>query len=548
MRHSMIAILLCACASGISMKHPTAVEVDRAAEIEANYREFQEELTDGDYDKAKATVDQKKVDHRKVVEAVLTAMWRKMQTNRDIESVQKIAQKFELDRPTELVFAQSAFNYSLKNKHCELAADLAFWFHLEPSYADRAIHCALLAYGPKHPEDVARLACTRPGTKKLLNQLMDGWFGSFKQNSPDKRNYLLMGGIAALCTFRADQYVDLFNIGMEEKKFDFALDMLTTPAKKGIIIKDSQLLYRLLYQAGFDTPKSGLLGLANNGLLGQNKSSQTRLEELVFAKRMLEESNFKKTPEDYDRFIAAAVSQFQCGIAATVAIGQDLPDNVVEALYLNPGCLGGNLYQVSAALVPLKKADWFFDLSLQAHEYYFARNLFEKFDLGNSYFDRIIDAAILARDFDDILEFDPPSGEDKQNYQDRILERIMDLDEEWYVVRYAVAQPAYQENWYAWVDRAYLHALRRGAFQLAADIAEKNNTPEFMVWGINLAFESACKDGNLKEAEIIARRYLDKQALQRVAVLYYQKSLIEARKRKQQECKSSDTWCVEQVK
>ena len=72
---------------------------------------------------------------------------------------------------------------------------------------------------------------------------------------------------------------------------------------------------------------------------------------------MLDKGNFNKTAVDYDNFIAVAIAKYQCGLAATVAFQQKLPDSAIEAIFLNPKCLGRNLREVDMAFVYPQKAE-----------------------------------------------------------------------------------------------------------------------------------------------------------------------------------------------
>lgn len=480
MRYVMIAMLLCACASFISRRRLTV------AEVEANYQEFYKEFTAGNYNEAKIIAYQKNVDRRRVVTVVTTAMWQKVILNQAIGvgQAKAISQTFQLDREIEAAFARKIFEYLVINNSCEVAADLVLYFDLGLTYADKAINCAQ----PYPSFQRAHLACRRPSIKDLQSKLKDGWIENFKQSRPDQRDYDSMAKIAVICSLTADQYADLFAIGIEDK-------------------------------------------------------------QLAFALAILEKGDFKKTSSDYDKFIAMAVARFQCGVAAAVTLKYKLPDATVEALFLNRKCFGGNFREVDLGLVPPKKIFWFFDLSLQAQEYTLARNLVEKFQLADPYFDRIVDEAINARAFDEIIDLDPPEDYDKHLYKNQILERIMDLDEEWFVARYVITRV---ENWKAWIERAYLHALRRGAFELAADLAKKHELLEFTRWGIALAFDGACQAQNLDEAETIVRHHkLEREALNRVVLLRYQKNKKEAKKkqlelrrRQKRECQKGDDWCV----
>lgn len=411
MRQIFIAVFLCACASVHSAR--------RAAPVysEADFREFYREFVSGRYNSAKAIAARKSVDKQRVIETVLTEMWQEVMLSRGagVTKAKELSRQFQLGRATETVFAKNAFAYLIKFKSCENAANVVFSFNLGPTYADKAIDCAKFVYSPNHLE-VARLACLRPGAKERLNSLIAGLVKSFKQTSAAYRDYEVMSVIVAMCPLTGNQYSELFAVGVEDKQFRFA-------------------------------------------------------------RAVLKKNEFKKTAADYQNFIAAAVAHFQCGLAATVAIEYGLPNDIVEAVFLNPKCFGNTLSEIDLEVIPFQKSIWLFDLSLQAHEYLFARNLVDRFNLADAYFNRIVDEAVSAKDFSQIIEFDPPTDWDKNLYQDQVLDKILDLNEEWFVVLYAVSNAKSgdaEKNWYNWVERAYLRALRRGAFELAAGIAEKH--------------------------------------------------------------------------
>ena len=550
MRYTMIAVLLCACAHFTPVNRPTS------AEAEANYQEFYKEFTAGRHSEAKIIADKKKVDRHKVVKVVLAAMGQQVVGGGVISEAKEISRKFKIDRATELAFAQNAFDFSILNRHCDIAADIAFFFNLGSTYADGAINCAVSKYGMSLPFSsyAARVACSRTGTKNLQSKLIAEWLEAFQQSERDHNDYVSIEEIVTLCPINAKQYSDLFAISLGDRQLDFTLVVITAIVQNNDVIMDTQPLYRLLYQAVFDTPltKTGASVLADK-LRGINRDPLSPMKKLMLAKEMLETADFKKVPADYTIFIVASVANFQCGFAVNTMLEQKLPDEVVEALFLNPKCLGGTLIELNMDLISPEKVDWFFDLSLQAHEYVLAKDLIDRFVITDeTYFTRIVDAAMAVRDFDVIVELDPPAGWDKRIYRDNIMDQIMDLGEEWFVVRYATSKISiYQysntENWYAWIERAYLHALHRGAFELAAEISSKSRAIEYRLWGIDLAFELACKT-NLKEAEAIARRYLDKAALNRVVLLKYKKLRAEDKQRKTRDCQEGDDWCVQQVK
>ena len=501
----MIAVLLCACAS-----LPSGRRVLTAAEVEANYQEFYKELNSEQkepaigpntdhYAKAKAIADQKKVNRGRVVKAVTTVMWQKVILTKEIGvgEAKDISKMFQLDSATETDFALKVFNFLVTNDLCETAADLVVSFNMGSAYADKAINCAQASPGADYVK-VAHLACRRPGTKELQSKLINDWVENFKRTLPDQRDYDPIGVIAAICPLTADQYSELFAIVLKDKK-------------------------------------------------------------VSFAKAILEKDSFKKIPADYDNFIAMAVAEYECGMAATVAIKYKLFDTAVEAIFLNRKCLGGTLGEVDPVLVPKPKAEWFFDLSLRAQEFGLARRAIKTFSfLGKDYFDKAVREGLKVHDYDEVLLFEPWDGERAQDYRDDILNKILDAGEEWAVTRFVVWHPDLFSGTHkiAWNERAYLHAFRRGVYDLAANIAHSDTRADFKDWGIRLAFDAALKAKNADMARFIAKSYhLDKDALRRVAMLYFELNKEKDREKARQqaekikrECKSVKDWKVEQCK
>ncbi|TSC85102.1 MAG: hypothetical protein G01um101413_486 [Parcubacteria group bacterium Gr01-1014_13] len=508
----MFVMLWCSCASLSPQRR-----VLTAAEAEANYQEFYKELTFEDrelaadskvdhYAKAKAIADKKKVDRRVVIAAVTATMWQKVILTREVGvgEAKDISKVFKLDRATEEAFAQEVFAFLTKNDFCETAADVVYHFSLGAVYADKAINCAVASTSADYVQ-VARLACKRPGTKELQSKLINGWVENFKQIRPELREYHSywkavfvdeyepMGKIADMCPLTTGQYADLFAIGLNDKKFSFA-------------------------------------------------------------KAILEKDGFKKTPADYENFISLAVTQYECGMAAIVAIKQKLSDKTVEAIFLNPKCLGGTLGQVDPVFIPQSKAEWFFNLSLKAQEFVLARRAIEKLSLGKNHFDKLVTEGLAAQDYAEVLNIEPWGGERVQDYRDGILNKILDANEEWSVTSFLVQHKDGLSDTYiiAWNERAFLHALRRGAFDLAADIAHSDTRADFKNWGIRLAFDSALQARKAEVARFIARRYkLDKDALQRVAMLYLEINREKARQqalKSKRECEKANIWNVERCK
>ncbi len=524
MRHVVFVMLLCSCAS-LSPKG----RILTAAEIEANYKEFYKELTFEDEEiviginidhfvKAKGIADKKKVDRKRVISAVTTVMWNKVLLTKEIGvgTAKDISKLFELDRATETAFAQKVFDFLNKNSFCEIAADVVYHFDIGLAYADKAILCAQTSATTSYVP-VAQLACRRPGTKGLQSKLIKEWVENFKGKASDRRKFIYfwvgvgsfsvddyesMAKIAAMCPLTNEQLSDLFAIGIKDKKIEFA-------------------------------------------------------------KVFLDKENFKKTPADYDNFIALAVADYQCGMAANVALKYKVGEKRLENIFLNHKCLGGTLGEIDRKLILPAKAEWFFDLSLKAHEFLLARRIVKDFSLGKDFFDKVMTEGLKVFDYGELLLLEPWGEERVQDHRDSILEKILDANEEWSLVQFvsnhsstADIRPFTENQRIVWTERAFLHALRRGGYDLASDIAHSDSRTDFREWGVKLAFDVAMKARNADMARYIAKRYkLDNNAHQRVAMLYFElnkeKDMEKAKQRKEKlrsECKASKDWNAQQCK
>lgn len=479
MRHVMIAILLCACSAASS----TSVRRLTAAEMAAGYKEFQNELFVEHYDKAKAIADKNKLDRGRVASDFTTSIWQKLVISKEItvSGAKSAFEKFKLDRAAETAFAVKVFDFFVANNFCEMAGDVVVSFEIGPAYAEKAIRCVESSASFNYAA-VAHLACRMPGIKGLQSKLITGWVNTFKQTAPTLRQYLSfwrsayvdeyasMAKIAAMCPLTDDQYLDLFIIGVQDKKPEFT-------------------------------------------------------------KVILEKSSFKKTVNHYNEFVIMAVEQYECAMAAEVALKNKLSYKTIEEkIFLSRKCQGGNLGSVDMKLIPQEKAEWFFDLSLRAQEFKFARGIIKVFSLGQDRFNKLVTAGLAAPDYETVLLFEPWNGERPEDYRDGILNKILDTNEEWAVTIFVVDYSTGDEkkkivsetNRNAWLERTFLHAFRRGEFGLAADVANKHLVADFRSWATKWVFEAAMQARNPDSARYIAGRYhLDQDAKRRVAMLYF---------------------------
>lgn len=531
MRHFIIcALFLGACAP---------ISTVDSAEVDAGIR-FYEAFQDGRFAKAKKIADQFKIDRRVVWDTVEKAMWKMGQHPSRVKSVKKLGRLFQLPRERELSFARNFFNQAIVNRYCEKAVSIAFHFDLGAKRIDEGIGCAVehsLFFS--FAEDVPRIACTTRGTPEFLEQLMDTWVQDFRATSPSFRIHSSMREIASLCPFNDKHLLDLFTIGLADKKPDFALAMLQMSKASGFFLR-YDVLYRRLYEMTIGLPYD--------------------LYNLKTANRILGERDFIKTPADYDQFIALAISRFHCEIALASAMEHRLPNDKIRSIFFHQRCLSADLKEFDFDVVRPEQAGWLFETSLQAGRFLFARNLVSKFSMGQDAIRRIVDEAWFAKDFDTLMELDPPFNISQRDFRESLLEKMLDSDEEWFVARYVIAQGGNPETgytkwsyWYNWLERAYMHALYRGAYELAADIAGKHILRAWSVWAVQLAFDQAMKNNDPESAKIIAKRWnLGNDAVHQAVLLGWKKvqaeSREEDRRRQKRSCKSVDAWSVERCK
>jgi hypothetical protein len=482
MRHIMMVVLLCACGAAptTSVRQPT--KLFSKAEVESAYKEFQKELLVDHYDKAREIATKFKLDPLRVTSTFTAYIWEELVVAKrtTVSSVKSAFDKFKADRQTANAFAVKAFNYYTTNDFCETAGDVVVSFELGSVYAEKAIHCAETSAGFNYVP-VARLACRLPGIKELQTKLLTGWVDNFRRTAPSLREYFSwwrqvavdeyfsMGKVVEMCPLTEAQYLDLFMIGLQDKKAEFT-------------------------------------------------------------KAILDKSSFKKTVNHYNDFVVMAVGQYQCAMAAEVALKNKLADKTIaEKIFLSKKCQGGNLGSVDLKLIPKEKAEWFFDLSLRAQEFKFARGIIKVFSLDQDRFNKLVTAGLAAPDYESVLLFEPWYGERTEEYRDGILNKILDANEEWAVVTFVVdhstgdqTRIVSETNRNAWLERTFLHAFRRGEFSLAADVANRHLVSDFKVWATKWVFEAAMQARNADSAKMIAVHYkLGSEALRRVAVLYF---------------------------
>jgi len=252
-----------------------------------------------------------------------------------------------------------------------------------------------------------------------------------------------------------------------------------------------------------------------------------------------------------------AVEQYQCAMAASMALKNKLPDQVVEKVFLSRKCQGGNLGEVEVKLVPPKNAEWFFNLSLKAQEFLLARKTIKEFSLGKDSFDKAVEEGMKVNDYGEVLLFEPWDKERAEDFRDGILNKMLDANEEWPIIRFlgdhssgGTELKLFSDTQKAgWTERAFLHALRRGAYDLAADISSTDKRSDFKDWGIRLSFDEAMKARNPDMAKLIAKVHhldKDKDIMRRVAMLYFEKNQEKERQKikdeaikKKRECEAS---------
>lgn len=209
-------------------------------------------------------------------------------------------------------------------------------------------------------------------------------------------------------------------------------------------------------------------------------------------------------------------------------------------------------------VMPDEIVEAYFNFSLQTKNFPLARSIIQEYSLDKNYFDRAVVEGLAAQYFEEVLSFEPWGGHSGADYREEILDRVLEINEEWVVIRFVNERYglfSYIQK-KSWAERSFLHALRRNDFVLATEITDKYGSQEFGKWAIRLAFELALQNKDADNAMYLAKRWhFDKNDLRRVTMLYVEKKAEEARKkkedsrqRKKRECESSKDWNVGRCK
>lgn len=496
MRQSIlvVAILLSACGGGTS-----SLQVHKPVAIvsETSYKEFEKQFLDEEnyYEAAKLTVG---LEHSRVVEIVSSHILQEMVGDKiNPGSAEEILAMFRVDSKSQMDIGRKAYASWIDSDlgdACKNAAEIAYYFDLGTSYADKAISCAQNKFESDYAE-VANVACRRPGSQELQKKLVDGWVERFERLPVNLRYYEVLHSVPFSGQFNFDYFA--------------RIDEYEPMSKIASLCPLSQKQYESLFAIGINDKK------------------------LEFSQSVLENSRFQKKSADYDDFISLALSRYECGVAAEVAIKYDLLDKV-KAIFGTQKCLGGSLRDINLGLITPELSQWFFELSLKKEVFHLAYRIVKHFSLGDDKFDKVVNEALAARDYAEVLDFSPYNQESKEVFRDRVVDQVLEENEEWAMVNYLVTNWSYfaQVQRKTWVERAFLHALFRGAFNISADIAAVHPDKDFAKKGIDMSFAGVMKAENPEMARYIAyRHHLGNDEKTEVAKLYM-KTRAEAERKK----------------
>lgn len=473
-------------------------------------------------DEARKIADKAGIDGKTRLKHVLPKM-RALSLDGYVIAADGFANAFDLDRETEVAFAQKTFDELVGQSKCEYAADVAFWFDLGPRYADAAVAC--LESASKGVYEIAGLACHRPGTEAEVLRRQKAALKTFEAAAPGLRDFDLMRALAAACRYGADDLRTLYRLGLEDGELEFARDVLKQADARGMRWADGARwleLFDAMLAAG-------------------------RIEP---ADMLLHEDELPKGPEVLARFKAAAVKHYECGRAVRASMEAKEPDAEIAAIFGHPKCSGADFIEITGGVTE-KDAPKYFELALAHGKFTLARRLVDRLPDGKAdAFKRAEVAALAAFAFDEVMAFEPFPGEKEADRHERLLGTILAMKEEWFVVRWLKSRRSgwagYPDVAYAgWVERCFLSALFRGAHELAADVAMEHPSEEFGKKGVALAFEEALEAEDVDGAYAIAkRRKLGDDAMRKAALLKHRLMMREEREKAKlkKRRKRSDDW------
>lgn len=237
--------------------------------------------------------------------------------------------------------------------------------------------------------------------------------------------------------------------------------------------------------------------------------------------------------------VKAYIAKRECAEALALTHTLKLDDATIDAVFTDPMCVVSSFDTFETDLYYADDGAWlkYFTFALKHDHFHLARRLADRAQKARKD-DKDSHELLIAKGLDAgahalLLSLAPPPGEEAETYREGIFEHALDHGREWtaatFANQYATTPPAI-------VERAYLRAMERGEWILAAQIAEKYGDPKKLESRARLAFEMAMIAEKPKDAQFIMRvtRLKDPELTRRAALMRFRQKREEERKAAQE--------------
>lgn len=418
--------------------------------------------------------------------------------NDNIPTALELAEERKLPKAERIRFAQGLFDTLVHDGMCIRAAKFARAFGLDHAHGETAVQCVRRI----DVIEAATVVCDADVDDAYRAALLAEAWDSLDALPADKRFAMLDTLVESTCPLP------------EARASAWFPKTLLDPA--GLRLSRMILHVAISQKWGWDA----------QSLFRQALAAAIGFDAVQRAQETIDDTAFVPNDADLDSFLGYQIAHLRCEDAAMTVVSRKLPLARAEAIFAHPRCLGAAMTGIGWRVADDDAQAWF-ALAMKYRKYRLARLLAGKTKDGNALMEKVETAALDALDFDAVMDFPPRDGEHAEQHQDRVLQGALDRNEEWFVVRWSI----YQQNQVqvprrdAWIERAYLHALLRKEWKMAADCIAKHSVAATAATAERLVFEEAMRAEDAPAAVELARQYkLGNDCARRAAVLQFRKN------------------------
>lgn len=496
------------------------------------WKAYDKAMADQHYSHAMRIAKKKNLGRDAVLRAAYADMWHDVK-NGVTTLLHSTADEAGLTVQEKRQFADTVYEFLMRSKKCESAAELVYFFDLPGKKMVGALQCEERKKGFVA---ALSLACFRDAPAFEVAERKRKFLKGIDKYVQE--DYWSLSSAVQRCKYDKEELRLLFGMTMRHGFYELGMIVARKAdwAELGI---DTQAMRRKVFRAAIAGGR------------------------LDYARLLLNEGSFKVTHDDVRHFMKESIVQYECAMAATAAYRHGLPKREVEGVFTQKKCFGSDFVGFADAIPSSKELDtrWYFKISLDNDKFRLAWKLADRLGdktmstYGMAAHEVVLHKAYAAKAYLVIIKFTYGDAGATVRLRDSILEYALGDEEEWFVATHAYSKIRDVDDplpkWRAWIERSYLRAMERGEAILAVQIAKSYGLKDRLEARCLLAFEMTMLAEKPKDAKFILGLcgIKNKKLLRRIAVMNYkQKREAEKKKYKRQKKRKkrqeSDDWEV----